>query len=104
MKKNRSGKFETNGPIFLNKPVQSYVTDCTSLLKFTQTIGYISVPKKIAFISNLLVPYQNALKFVLSVNSITSPRPSLSCLNGTVPASESRFGLLIYPLSKGFSV
>lgn len=40
--------------------------------------------KKIALAKNLLVPYQKALKLVLSVNSITWPRPIPLVLNGTV--------------------
>ena len=38
---------------------------------------YILSPKNIAFINNLLVPYQKALKFVLSVKTSTLPRPIL---------------------------
>ena len=38
---------------------------------------YILSPKNTAFINNLLVPYQKALKFVLSVKTNTLPRPIL---------------------------
>lgn len=36
---------------------------------------HIISPKNIAFINNLFVPYQKALKFVLSVKAITRPFP-----------------------------
>ena len=37
--------------------------------------NYMIFPKKTAFIMSLFVPYQNALKLVLSVNTTTFPLP-----------------------------
>jgi hypothetical protein len=47
--------------------------------------------KKIALAKNLLVPYQKALKLVLSVNKTTLPLPILSTLNGTVLGISAAF-------------
>ena len=53
-------------------------------------LPYIAPAKKMAFINNLLVPYQNALKLVLSVNTSTSPLPRLWCTKGRVLFKASR--------------
>ena len=45
--------------------------------------NYILSDKKIALVKILLVPYQKALKFVLSVSTIILPRPIRTVLNGT---------------------
>ncbi len=42
---------------------------------------------------NLLVPYQKALKLVLSVNNITLPLPKPDTLNGTVLGIKVAFTL-----------
>ncbi|REE08223.1 hypothetical protein DFQ09_10899 [Winogradskyella pacifica] len=47
------------------------------------TTNYISSLKKIAFINNLLVPYQKALKLVLSVKPMIVPLPIFPILKGT---------------------
>jgi hypothetical protein len=53
---------------------------------------------------NLLVPYQKALKLVLSVNNITLPLPKPDTLNGTVLGIKVAFTLEWYPLKSGEEV
>ena len=54
-------------------------------------LSYMMCPKNTAFINSLLVPYQNALKLVLSVNSTTRPLPFRLTLKGTLPEMSLAF-------------
>ena len=52
---------------------------------------------------SLLVPYQNALKLVLSVNKNIFPDEYLFTLKGTLFFNNSKFSFEIYPLISGLS-
>lgn len=69
-----------------------------------RSLDYILWPKNKALANSLLVPYQKALKLVLSVKAITRPRPILCTLKGTVLGISFALIFEWYPEINGFWV